>query len=210
MSSDWFSNTRWDAAIEAVFREKLARVRDKAQPLRIQANTLADIEPEVALRLLDEYEALGERWDMAQALVDRSTALATLGDIDAALRLLESAIEHEMRTPNVRTQAPLTYARLVASSGDAARYRKTLDILDRHAPLDTWTFPVERYTWLGARAIILAALGQPDEARASACEAQLEAKRPQSSLARHAGLGLVPPGSSAFSEHIDQVARSRS
>ncbi len=52
-STDWYRNTAWDDAIEASFFAKLARARQKAQYVRIQANTLAPTKPDVALRLLD-------------------------------------------------------------------------------------------------------------------------------------------------------------
>jgi hypothetical protein len=42
---DWFRNKKWDAATQAHFNEKLRRARDKAQPLRIQASYLENIDP---------------------------------------------------------------------------------------------------------------------------------------------------------------------
>lgn len=52
---DWFRNSNWNDAIETAFFAKLRRARSKAQYLKIQACTLAEKHPEVALRLLDQY-----------------------------------------------------------------------------------------------------------------------------------------------------------
>jgi hypothetical protein len=60
---DWFRNTAWDRQTSSLFFAKLARARDKAQYLRIQACTLARSHPEVALDLLAKYFALGEHFD---------------------------------------------------------------------------------------------------------------------------------------------------
>jgi hypothetical protein len=69
-SKDWFRNTDWNAEIEKAFFEKLRRARDKSQYIRIQASTLASSNPEVALKLLEHYFALGDKFDYAQAYVD--------------------------------------------------------------------------------------------------------------------------------------------
>ncbi len=92
---DWFRNTSWDPEIENAFFKKLARARDKCQYLRIQASTLASRCPEVALRLLDKYFALGEHFDIAQAHVDRATAFLHLNQLDSAILAYEAALARE-------------------------------------------------------------------------------------------------------------------
>ena len=57
----------------------------KSQYLRIQASTLASRNPEIALRLLDQYFDLGEHFDLAQAYAERATAYVTLDRIDLAI-----------------------------------------------------------------------------------------------------------------------------
>ena len=86
---DWFRNKKWDAATETHFNEKLRRVRDKAQPLRIQAHYLKNTDPKAALALLDRYFALGNHFDMAAAFLHQAEAHLTLGEQEEALRSLE-------------------------------------------------------------------------------------------------------------------------
>jgi hypothetical protein len=54
-SSEWFRNTEWNDSIERAFVAKLARAKKKAQYLRIQASTLSQRHPKVALKLLEQY-----------------------------------------------------------------------------------------------------------------------------------------------------------
>jgi tetratricopeptide (TPR) repeat protein len=100
---DWYRSETWNADIEAAFYAKLRRARQKSQYLRIQACHLASTAPTVALRLLDEYFALGDSFDDAQANVDRATAYLVLGDVDAAVAAYEAALKCERLRPNVTT-----------------------------------------------------------------------------------------------------------
>jgi len=49
---DWFRNRTWSDKIASQFEAKLKRARRKGQYIRIQACTLAEEHPEVALQLL--------------------------------------------------------------------------------------------------------------------------------------------------------------
>ena len=62
---DWFRNESWNAKIEETFFENLARSKNKSQYLRIQASILRERHPGVALRLLDQYFAIGEAFSPA-------------------------------------------------------------------------------------------------------------------------------------------------
>jgi len=57
-TTEWFRNASWSEVVAAQFEVKLARARRKEQYLRIQASTLASVEPDVAHKLLDRYLAL--------------------------------------------------------------------------------------------------------------------------------------------------------
>jgi len=71
---EWFRNEDWSPTVEAHFFQKLARARDKAQYLKLQAYHLTQRHPEVALTLLERYFALGEHFFDADALVVQATA----------------------------------------------------------------------------------------------------------------------------------------
>ena len=59
----WFASTTWSDSIAAAFEERLRRARLKSQYLRIQANCLTTSHPEVALKLLKRYFAMGDNRD---------------------------------------------------------------------------------------------------------------------------------------------------
>src|SRR5690349_22700680 len=99
MADDWFRNTEWNESVALAFEQKLKRARRKSQYLRIQACTLARHDPKVALELLERYFALGDDFDHAQAYVDQANAYLALGDVDAAIRSYESALERERAFP---------------------------------------------------------------------------------------------------------------
>ena len=62
----------------AQFEAKLKRARQKGQYIRIQACTLAEAHPEVALLLLEKYFEQEDRFDEAQAFVGRATVVQIL------------------------------------------------------------------------------------------------------------------------------------
>jgi tetratricopeptide (TPR) repeat protein len=186
---DWYRNTDWDAAIASAFFAKLSRARDKAQYLRIQACTLTKGHPTVALSLLEQYFALGDHFDHAQAYVDRATAFLTLGQVDAAIHSYEAALEREAVRPNLTTQAYLDLPFLVATQGLTARYDQARMLLEKHRL--RLSFPVDHFRWHAALALIALDAGPPEAAVRHARLALDAAAREHSGLRYHADLGLV-------------------
>ena len=186
---DWFRNAEWNSDIEAAFFAKLKRARDKSQYLRVQACTLASTHPRIALRLLDQYFALGDNFDAAQAHVDRATAFLSLGQVEDALASYEAALTVEAKSPNYQTQASLGLPFVVACQGIVARYEQALDLLDRHQP--KLSFPVEYFRWHTARALISSAVGVTAEAKAQARLALAAAEKDHSGFQYHPSVGLV-------------------
>jgi hypothetical protein len=76
---DWFRNTEWTAEIAAGFETRLARSRDKAQYLTIQAYTLIATHPEVAAGLARRAIALEDEAQTARAALYLGTALMVAG-----------------------------------------------------------------------------------------------------------------------------------
>ena len=186
---DWFRNAEWNSDIEVAFFAKLKRARDKSQYLRVQACTLAATHPRIALRLLDQYFALGDNFDAAQAHVDRATAFLSLGQVEDALASYEAALSVEARKPNYQTQASLDLPFVIACQGIVARYEQALDLLDRHQP--KLSFPVEYFRWHTSRALISGAVGVTAEAKAQARLALAAAEKDHSGFRYHPSVGLV-------------------
>ena len=186
---DWFRNPEWNSEIEATFFAKLKRARDKSQYLRVQACTLAATHPRISLRLLDQYFAIGDNFDAAQAHVDRATAFLSLGQMEDALTSYESALSVEAKRPNYQTQASLDLPFVIACQGIVARYEQALDLLDRHQ--SRLSFPVEYFRWHTARALITSAVGVTAEAKAQARLALAAAEKDHSGFQYHPSVGLV-------------------
>ncbi len=187
---DWFRNSDWNSAIEAAFFAKLARARDKGQPLRIQACILAESHPRVALRLLDQFFTLGDRFDAGQAHVDRARALLALSDAEGAIEAYEAALSAQARRPNVETTASLDLPLLIATRKDRMRYARALEVLETTGALRL-SFPADYFCWHAASALIAADLGRSDEARKHAQSALDAAAREHSGFRNHPRVGLV-------------------
>jgi tetratricopeptide (TPR) repeat protein len=186
---DWFRHTDWNAEIEAAFFEKLRLARDKKQYLRIQASTIAVRRPEVALRLLDEYFALGDHFDQAQAHADRASAYLALGDREHAIAALEDALAREEQYPRLQTYAYLDLPFLIARYRIESRYNQALELLKRHRT--RLTFPVDHFRWHAAFSLILSVQGQAASAREHARLALAAAEKEQSGFRYHPSVGLV-------------------
>ena len=189
MRDDWFRNTTWNAETEARFEQKLRRARRKEQYLRIQASMLASTHPLVALALLDRYFSLPDKFDNAQGHVDRANALLALGRIDLAADSLLDALRREEEFPRLRTQAYLEFPVLVATTPLPDRFAAALEILDTHSARPM--FPVDRFLWNAARALILAARGSRSDAKLHAAAAEQAAAESHSGFRHHPSIGLV-------------------
>ena len=204
---DWYRNTTWNPEIEAAFTAKLRRARDKSQYLRIQASILAGRKPDVALQLLEQYFSLGDHFDHAQAYLDRAKAHLAKGDVAAALESFEAALSQERLRPNLLTYAYLDLPYLIATQRLSKRYAQALEILD--AGQNRLTFPVDRYLWNGARALILQDQARLSEARLHAQIALEAASETQSGFRYHQQLGLVGNADDQFGDRLNVIARAR-
>jgi tetratricopeptide (TPR) repeat protein len=186
---DWYRNSDWSSEIEAAFLAKLGRAHKKGQYLRIQACYLANSHPQVALRLLDQFFTLGDSFDLAQAHVDRATALLALNDPEGAVEAYEAALSAQERRPSLITSASLDLPWLIARRKDRARYARALELLEKAAA--SLTFPAQRFGWHAVMALIVSELGKSTEARQHARIALEEAAQEYSGFRYHPHVGLV-------------------
>lgn len=190
MSADaWFRNTSWSVSIAAIFERKLSRARNKSQYLRIQACTLADSHPQVALALLQRYFALGDPFDYAQAHCDSARAHVALGEMDQAVAAYEAALAREATFPNLQTQAYVELPYLVATRGLAAHYPRARQVLESFR--ERLTSPLDHFKWHAACALINAAEAALALAGSEARTALNYARAANSGFSRHPTIGLV-------------------
>jgi tetratricopeptide (TPR) repeat protein len=200
---DWFRNTDWNACIEEAFFKKLARARRKAQYLRIQACTIAQQQPQVALRLLEQYFLLGDHFDDAQAYVDRATAYLSLGMTQEAFKAYEDALATEQCRPNYKTSAYIVYPFTIAVRGETGLYDRGLNLLDQHK--GRLTFPIERFQWHAAQALIAADQQRSADARSHARQALAHAAQDHSGLQYHPDVGLVGAGYKKVRKRLEDM-----
>lgn len=189
MTTDWFRNATWDSSVERAFEEKLRRARRKEQYIRIQASMLASSFPEVALALLDRYFGLPNQFDQASAHVARATALLALDRVSEAIASYEAALAREAEFPRLLTQAHLDLPWLIATLGIKDQYDRALQLLQAHEA--RLMFPVDRFRWHAARALIAADSHEPNVASAHAERALDAARREHSGFRYHPSVGLV-------------------
>jgi tetratricopeptide (TPR) repeat protein len=199
---DWYCSTSWSESIEAAFEARLRRARSKAQYLRVQALYLVNAHPEVALKLLDRYFELdGDFTDCSLAHTIRADAYLALGRMEEAIASYEAALAREAARPTARTDVSVAYPYLVATRGLRPHFARALEVLKAHS--DDVAFPVNRFRWHAARALILAEVGSAEEARSAAKLALEAAAEPKSEFRYHQKLGLVSD------KHSDVIRRLR-
>lgn len=186
---DWYRNKEWNDEVAEVYFAKLKRARNKDQYLRIQACYLASSYPEVALDLLEKFFALNEPFDYAQAYCDKAKAYIALGNIEAAIKAYEGALEQESKGSVVKTEAYLSLPMLLAEHGLKEHYQKGIELLEIH--IERLIFPVDHFRWHGAMAIFRKDLGDIEEAVKQAGLALDAAQIKKSGFRFHQKHGLV-------------------
>lgn len=197
MSQDWFRKTTWTKSDEEDFLIRLKRTRsyNRSQYLRIQAFHLAESEnPDLckhALVLLDAlFTEYPDRTELAMAYLQKAECLAVLDKIQEAVEYFKKAIDFEKEFPNVSTGAPLAFARYVIKKGLKDEFDQIQAIFAEFEPQNS-TFPVQRFTIWGIRAVIAEESGRHSEAIIFAEKALVEAAAKSSGFRYHRKLGLV-------------------
>ncbi|WP_223789402.1 hypothetical protein [Marinicella meishanensis] len=149
----------------------------------IQALTLADMHPEVSIRLVEEYfESKKSQFDDARALLAKANALMALNDIESCILTFKEVLEKEREFPNFQTGVYLDYPYLVATHEVKAEYSNALDVLNEH--VDRLAFPLDQFKWHASKALI-------NSDRSEAKKALDVAEVKKSGFRFHQDVGLV-------------------
>ena len=197
MANDWFRRKTWTELDRKAFFERLDRSRstaNKAQYLRIQAVELLEVGTKESTLaainllqiLLEKYPAHGE---IALAYSCLGECQEFLGQLDDAIDSYRKALQHQRIFPNMRTNAHLDFAQLVAVHRMQSEYGEALSHLDEWS--SPHIFPVMEFMEFSARAMIQHEKGENALARQCARRALDAAARTHSGLRYHATLGLV-------------------
>ncbi|WP_260482685.1 hypothetical protein [Sphingomicrobium flavum] len=161
-SDDWYRQTVWTGEGAAIFEEKLAKSRtQKAQYLTIQANLIWPHHPEVALELADRAQAESEagfidpRIEMARAFANLQ-----LGNVEAVLDHYRAAMERQAQQGGIFTSAALDLCFVAAMFEVEDAYDEALAILEKFSGSPLVNTNAQA---LGAKALILAAIGGADD-----------------------------------------------
>jgi hypothetical protein len=191
VADDWFRHTTWSEAIEASFLDRLSRSRSQRdQQLAIQIITLAEHLPSVALRLSELYfQTRKGSFDDARVWASLASASLSLEDVSAAMQAFRAALAAERQSHDIKTNTFAEYPYQVAVRGITSEYGQALQTLrDSSGHL---AFPVLRFKWNAAFALITAAQGNLVTARAHATAALSSAEETESGFQYHQELGLV-------------------
>ena len=194
--ADWFRKSTWGKVDAEDFERRLSRARatNRPQYLRIQAVHLLETrEPElIATALTLASRVTSDYPDNIQTSPAHHLAgqcHEVLGDTAAALASYRLAIETESRVPSVWTDAYLDFGWLVARRRSRVHYAEALALLTRYS--DRPVFPIQRYLYHAASALIAHDEGEPETARTAARAALAAAHTRTAPFAYHRQLGLV-------------------
>jgi tetratricopeptide (TPR) repeat protein len=205
-ADDWYRNTEWNNEIEEAFFKKLKRARQKEQYLRIQAYLLSKRQPHVALRLLEEYFKLEDKFDHASAYVVRATAYISLGDLGNAINSYENALKREDEFPTLQTLAYIELPYTIATYELEDKYAQCLEILEKYK--SRCMFPVHHFQWHSAKALVLHATGDASKAREHAIMAIEAANKDESGFRYHPSIGLVNKNYEPVQAKIKKIANT--
>ena len=208
---DWFRKASWSKADSEDFETRLSRARTTSRPqyLRIQAVHLFETGSK---ELIGVARVLAKRVT-SEYLDDIQTGPAhhllgqcheALGAFPAALDEFRLAVDWEVQVPTVRTDAYLDFAWLVARQRLVEQFPEAVDLLTRFE--DRPVFPIQRYRYHGALAIIADERSDREVAHAAAHAALLAARETSSPFRFHPALGLFKPTPDDMRKRLEALA----
>jgi len=158
-----------------------------------------------ALELLERFLAeYPDDIQIAQAEHQRAQCYESLRDTVRATESYRAAIEAERRRPNVGTEATLDFALLVAEQKLVSLFEEVSALLREH-PETRRPFPVQRFKYHAARALLASHAGEP-AAKTEAARALTEAEATESGFRYHADLGLVGERHQFLRRRLEAIA----
>ncbi len=196
---EWFRRKTWTDHDRDEFLTRLKRCRGqfhKAQYARIQAVELLEEPTEANLRGAMELlklvlEYYPEPSQIAPAYEHLGDCYAILGCDSDALVSYRNALHQQRIFPQVRTNAHLAFALIVAECRRQADYDEALAVLSEFG--DSAGFPITEFRTCTARALIHSDRGDRRQATDWARRALVAAARTESDFRYHRKLGLVGP-----------------
>lgn len=188
---DWYRNTDWNEEIEAAYFDKLSRARSsRDQYLTIQASLLARTHPDVAMKLVDLYfNTKKTNFDVGLAFGVLVEVAKSKGQWDKVVETYKQLLELEKAKPSQTFGTDIELPYFVATHKIKHEYSNCLEVL-KSINRDM-IFPLERFKYYSALALISMGNGQRSAAKNAASCALQEADLQRSGLRYHQNLGLV-------------------
>lgn len=210
---DWFRQTDWTPSAAAEFHANLARSRSqRSEYLRIQALTLADTRQlrnaAPAIELSKQFLAINKyRHNVAQAHAVMAQAFETLGDPREAVEEYRRAVVAERECPNSRGGYYIDFAWFVATHRLLDVYDEVIAALESDLQDRDLMFPVKRFRYFGAIAMMSDDRGDREHARRMAANALAAATIEQGPFDRYPGIGLMPNSVDDCYARVERLAR---
>ena len=141
---------------------------------------------------------LKDDFEHAPAYVDQASALLALGRVNEAIESYNAVLAREAEFPKLQTQAYLDLPYLIATNGIREKYDHAIQLLEKYKA--RLMFPVERFRWHAAYALIAAETNDAAGAKVHAQNALEAAALDHSGFRYHPKAGLV-------SEAYDDIVR---
>jgi hypothetical protein len=147
-----------------------------------------------------------EQFELAMAHLQKAESLVELGEPGLAISEFRLSLECQRKYPHVGTPCWLVFPFFVARRELVDLYDEALAVLDEFKAPMRLTFPIERYRYTAARALIAGARQDAAMAREFAKAALEAAAAEHSGFRRHPDVGLVEAPASDVQSRLNRLA----
>ncbi len=211
MSDDWYRRTSWSPTDEEEFFARLKRSRGqfhKAQYLRIQALYLQSEFPKEALKLLEMIiEEYPEPFELSSTYLQKAQCLVAMNQKQKAIPWFRKVLESEDENTGVQTDGYLDYSTFIVTEELTELYPEAKSILTKH--VDRLMFPVDRYRWNMAMAIIEWSASNRPEASKFASLAIEASSEEKSGFRYHPNIGLVKKQDKRIQKLLNRISKAQ-